>query len=135
MTVTDDTDPLRGLLVDAAEVDREAIASTLSGKIALDGETGRPVLSPGYAALDGNRKVLLILLARKAASLLDLAETEVFANKEVVEHSGLPPGTVGPTLRRFKELHLVDQDDNKKYYIPNSQLNQAIAQIVKGGDA
>ena len=134
-TPPNDSDPLRSLLVDASEVDRQAIASTLSGKVSLDGETGRPVLTPGYASLDAASKVLLILLARKAALLLELAENEVLSNKEVIDQSGLPAGTVAPTLRRFKELHLVDQDTNRSYYIPNAQLNQVIEKIVKGGDS
>ena len=128
-------DPLRSLLVDAAEVDRQAIAEVLAGRVAIDGKTGRTVLAPGYATLDSARKVLTILVARKAAHLLDLIESEATSNTEIVRLSGLPPGTAAPNLKRFRELHLVGQDDKKAYYVPNAQLREVIDYIVKGREA
>ena len=75
---TDDvlSDPLRELIVDAAEVDRRAISELLSGLVSIDGASGRLIMSPGYAALDSSKKVLIALLGRKAAYLLDLPVSE-----------------------------------------------------------
>jgi hypothetical protein len=126
-------DPLRDLLVDATTVDRDAIGSVLKGRIGIDSSSGRPVLSPRYNELDARRKVLSVLLARKAAHLLNLADNEPLTNKEVVELSGLPPGTAAPSLKSLKELRLVSQDGTKAYYVPNTQLNSAIEFINAQG--
>lgn len=125
--------PLRELLVDATEVDRRAIVEVLKGKVSIDSKSGRPVLSPGFNALDARRKVLTVLLARKAANLLNLVNTEALTNKEVAELTGLPTGTAAPSLKSLKELRLVTQDANKAYYVPNAQLNNAIEFIGSGG--
>jgi len=125
-------DPLRELLVDATAVDRDAIAAALRGRIGIDSRSGRLVLSPTYNDLDARRKVLSILLARKAALLLKLAESEAVANKEVAELTGLPSGTSAPSLKSLRELRLVSQDASKAYYIPNAQLRNAIEFINTG---
>jgi hypothetical protein len=119
-------DPLRDLLVDATAVDRDAIAAVLKGRIGIDSSSGRLVLSPSYNELDARRKVLSVLLARKAAHLLGLAENEGLTNKQVTELSGLAPGTAAPSLKSLKELRLASQDGAKAYYIPNAQLGNAI---------
>lgn len=119
-------DPLHELLVDSAAVDRDAIAGILKGRIAIDRNSGRLVLSPSYNELDARRKVLSILLGRKAAHLLGLADGEPLTNKEVGDLAGLPPGTAAPSLKSLKELRLVSQDSGKAYYVPNAHLNNAI---------
>jgi hypothetical protein len=128
-----DNDPLRELLVDASKVDRQAIADALKERIAIDPGSGRLVLLPGYQALDARRKVLAILLARKAAVLLEVVDTEAVANKAIAELSGLAPGTAAPSVRSLKELRLVDQDADRAYFIPNARLLDAIRFVTVGG--
>jgi hypothetical protein len=123
-------DPLRELVLDAAEVDRAAIAGALKGRVGIDSKSGRVVLSPGFNALDARRKVVAVLLARKAAHLLDLADMEAMGHREIVEASGLPSGTVAPTLKGLREARLVAQDDTKAYYVPSSQINAAVRVIA-----
>jgi len=135
MSTANVNDPLQELVVDAAAVDRNAIASVLKGRIAIDSDSGRLVLSPSYNDLEARRKVLSVLLARKAAHLLKLAENEALTNKEVGEQTGLPPGTAAPSLKSLKELRLVSQDATKAYYISNAQLSNAIGFIkAQGGE-
>lgn len=129
--MTDD-DPLRELLLDAAEVDRTAIAGALKGRIGIDSKSGRLVLSPGFNSLDSRRKVLAVLLARKAAHLLKLADQETIGHRHIVEVSGLPSGTVAPALKSLREARLVAQDDAKAYYVPASQINAAVAVVASG---
>jgi hypothetical protein len=131
--MTNDTageDPLRDLVLDAAEVDRAAIARALKGRVGIDSKSGRVVLSPGFNALDARRKVLTVLLARKAAHLLDLTDSETIGHREIVEASGLPSGTVAPTLKALREARLVAQDDAKAYYVPNAQINAAVGLLT-----
>lgn len=119
-------DPLHALVLDAAEVDRAAIAGALKGRVGIDSKSGRVVLSPGFNALDARRKVVTILLARKAAHLLDLTDRETIGHREIVEASGLPSGTVAPSLKGLREARLVTQDDTKAYYVPSSQISAAV---------
>lgn len=125
-----DQDPLRDLLVDATEVNRQAIVQVLKGRVSIDSATGRPVLMPGYAELDARRKVLVILLATKAAHLLELAESEFLTAAQVIEESGLPGGTAHPSLKSLRELRLVGQDGSKAYHVPNPQLNNVLSFIT-----
>lgn len=128
-----DSDPLRELLVDASKVDRQAIADALKERVAIDPSSGRLVLLPAYQALDARRKVLAILLARKAAVLLEVVDTEALANREIAELSGLASGTAAPSVRSLKELRLVDQDENRAYFIANARLFDAIRFMTVGG--
>lgn len=126
--VQEDTaeDPLRELLVDAGAVDRRQIAEALRGRIAIDSDTGRLVLTAGFSALDARRKIVAVLLARKAAVLLEASEQEALSNKEVTGITGLASGTAAPGLKSLRELRLVGQDTSKSYLIPNAHLADAI---------
>lgn len=123
-------DPLNALVLDAAEVDRAAIAGALKGRVGIDSKSGRVVLAPGFNALDARRKVVAVLLARKAAQLLGLADTEAMGHNEVVDASGLPSGTVAPALKSLREARLVAQDNAKAYYVPSPQINAAVRLLV-----
>lgn len=127
--MADDTngeDPLRQLLVDATEINKQSLAQVLKGRVSIDTETGRLLLMPGYSSLDARRKVLVVLLARKASHLLGKVDTETFTNAEITEETGLRPGTAAPSLKSLKELLLVDQDEERAYYVPNPQLANAV---------
>ena len=128
-------DPLRELLVDAVKVDRQAIADALKERVAIDPNSGRLLLLRGYQGLESRRKVLCILLARKAAVLLEVSDSEVLANKEIMQLSGLAAGTAAPAVRGLKELRLVDQDENRSYFVPNPRLLDAIEFLTAGGRA
>lgn len=126
MTDIDENDPLAELLVDAAQIDRRAIADAIKGKVAIDQKSSRVVALPAYDALDARRKILAILLARKAAHLLGVVPTEGLSNKDVTSETGLPPGTAAPSLKSLRELRLVGQDESKAYMVPNPKLGPAI---------
>lgn len=133
MTQLNEADPLRELLVDAATIDREALAGVLKGRVAIDNRDGRLVLLGGYRALDSRKKVLTLLLAQKAATLLGASASESLSHGEVTETSGLPSGTVAPSLKNLKELRFAAQDQTKAYFVPNAQLAPAIDFITTGG--
>lgn len=130
-----DVDPLRELLADGVKIDRQAIADALKGRVAIDPNSSRILLLRGYQGLESRRKVLCILLARKAAVLLEVLDSELLTNKEITELSGLAPGTAAPAVRSLKELRLVDQDESKAYFIPDPRLLDAIEFLTAGGGA
>jgi len=103
------------------------------GLVSIDTATGRPMQADSYAALGSRKKVLAILLACKAAHLLTVRDGESIANKQIVELSGLPPGTVAPSLKDLRKAHLVAQEPDKSYYVPNGQIKRAIAYVGNGG--
>jgi len=130
MAATNNTsDPLTELLVDARHVDRQAITEALRGRISIDSQSGRPVLLAGYNRLDAKRKILVVLLSRKAAHLLTVVDKETLTNNEVVRESGLPPGTVASGLKNLRERRLVGQDEDRSYLVPNAQLGNVITFI------
>ncbi len=126
-------DPLRDLLVDAGAVDRQQIADVLRGRIAIDSESGRLLLLPGFGRLEARRKILTVLLARKAAVLLEASDAEGLTNKQVAEMTGLATGTAAPGLKSLRELRLVGQDSAKAYLVPNAHLSDVI-QFITGED-
>jgi len=116
-------DPLKSLIVDAKEVDRSLLASCLRGKTGVDAETGEVHLLSGFHSLNARQKVLTVLLGRKAAFLLGLSDSEYLAAKDVIRESGLPDGTVYPTLKRLKDERIASQDHESRYYVPSTQLH------------
>jgi len=127
-----ESDPLRELMVDGAEIDRRAITSALKGRVGIDSGSGRLVLLSGFNELDARRKLLALLLAQKAALLLEVAETETLTNGAATKASGLASGTVAPSLRSLKELRLVEQDAARAYYVADVQVGSAIS-FINGG--
>ena len=120
------SDPLSELIVDADEIDRAALARALKNRVAIDKASGRLVIEDGYDSLDAKRKVLALILVKKASRLLQASDAETLSYKELVSNSGIPEGTVAPALKALKEAHLVAQDGNKAYYVPNASMLRAI---------
>lgn len=126
-------DPLESLLLDAAEVDRTTLAQALGGILGVDTETGRVVLKPGFNELDTRRKVLAFLLGMKAASLLGKTENEAVTNKDVIQQTGMPSGTVNPKLKELRDRRLVSQSTTGLHYVAPHQVTAAIEHLL-GGD-
>lgn len=132
----DENDPLASLVVDAVELDRQRIAEALSGVVYLD-RAGRIVPADGFPALPNAEKLLAVLLGRKAAVLLELADVEAAAPSVLVSETGLPDGSVRPTLRRLYDNRLVSQDVDNAYYLSPHQVGTAIDRLSasRGGDS
>jgi hypothetical protein len=122
-------DPLRQLVVNASEVDRESIAQVLKNVIGIDSDSGRLVLMPDFTRMDARRKVLSVLLARKAAHLLGLVEDESLPNADVALETGLPSGTAAPALKNLRELRLLAQNGLRRYYVPNPKLRYVVEML------
>lgn len=125
-------DPLTTLLVDAEGLDREAIASAIRDRVGIDGANGRLTLLSGYDELDARRKLTVLLLAKKAACLLDLVADESMTYKEAVSASGLAEGTVAPMLRSLKEQRVADQTSARAYFVPTPYIKRAITFLRLG---
>jgi len=124
-------DPLSDLLLDASEVDRARLSKALGDILGIDTKSGQVVLKPGFSRLSARNKLLAYLLGRKAAVLLDRAEVESVAPKDIPQDTGMPSGTVHPKLRELLEDHLVSQTESSEYYVARHQVLQAISELEK----
>lgn len=127
MSGSEDEDPLKSLLVDGQEINRERLARALSEYVLLDESSGEPIIQPEFRKLDTPRRIVAILLARRAAVSLDLLQDE-----EVGIQSGPLSeyaGAAGSTVRRYvsEKINFADADPNLGgYYIPTTKILQAI---------
>ena len=48
---------------------------------------------------------------------------------EIMQKTGLKKGTVNPALRNLFEDRVIEQSDDRKYYIPNHALEKVKAMI------
>ena len=123
------SDPLEALLVDAVAVDRERIAGVLAGKLALDRNSGAPVILPGFAELDGKAKLLSLLLAHRALELLGLKKDPSISPVDASRQTGMPGGTVRRMLPEFVEAHLASRSVDGTYFLSSAQIPNAISSI------
>jgi len=124
-------DPLTHLLLDASEVDRAQLSRALSESLGIDAGSGRVVLKPGFSRLSSRNKLLAYLLGRKVAVLLDKADDEPAAPKEISEETGMPSGTVSPKLRELLRERLVSTTESSEYYVTPAQVLPAIGELEK----
>jgi DNA-binding transcriptional ArsR family regulator len=122
-------DPLERLLVDAVAIDRERIAAALEGRVGIDRTTSSVVVRPAFSGLSSAQKVLAYLLGRKVAALLEVAGEEATPG-EISEQTGMPPGTVRPTLSQLKTERLVTARGGR-YLVPGPAVDSAIGRLAE----
>lgn len=129
-TIVNASDPLAKLVVDTDELDRQKLTELLTDYCAIskDGQI-RPITK--FPSLDTASKILVIILAQKAANALDLSDTDQISPKQVELISGLPGSTVRNKLGDLRDNRIVSAV-NGSYSIPNhSILNITLSTIEK----
>lgn len=127
-----ETDPLKSLLADKDAIDTGRLAKVLTGKVAIDSATGSPILLEGFSALNAEKKILVLLLARVSAQLLGLVDDDHVAAKQIVDASGVPSGTIYPALKSLREGHRVTQNEKKWYAVPRARIPAAVKELSDG---
>jgi hypothetical protein len=127
--MSDNKDPLKNLLLDADDVDRNRLAAALQDILGIDTKTGRIVLKPGFNQLTARKKMAAYLLGRKVALLLEKTQSETASVKEIQAETSLPRGTVGPKLRELAEARLISQTEAGEYYIGPTQISAVIGEL------
>ena len=124
------SDELESLLVNGKEMDKKLVAEILAPYLRIDKETCdiRPLSS--WSGLKANIKILLYLIARKAmvAKNLPLSEERASAT-EIMQKTGMKKGTVNPALRVLFNDRVIEQSEDKKYYVPNYAIEKVKAII------
>lgn len=117
----DDNNPLQRLIVDAEALDKEKLASLITGNLGIS-QAGDVIILPGFNSLTTKSKILSILLAKKAAKVMGLIDTETTGSKEITQKTGLPEGTVGRELAELKNARLIGNEGG--YFIPDYAIHQ-----------
>lgn len=123
-------DELESLLVSGKEIDKKLVAEMLEPYIRIDRETCdiRPLSS--WSDLKANIKVLLYLIARKAMVALGLPLPEERASAtEIMQKTGMKKGTVNPALRDLFKDRVLEQSEDRKYYVPNHAIEKVKTMI------
>lgn len=86
---------------------------------------------PDFENLTSEQKILLYLIAKKILKL-KLGRDELTSPKEVQDATGLPRGTVNPTMVFLANKRLV-QNIKGKYFVPNYAISR-IKNILEIGE-
>lgn len=106
-----ETDPLRALVIDAAQVNRQLLADLLRGRVWLDPSARRFVFEQGLRQCTTlQQRILLALIARKALSLLMENEDDVqdrLTPKELETTLGEKGGSIRSAVKRLADDGLI----------------------------
>lgn len=122
-----ENDPLEGLLVDREAIDRERLAEVLDGLVAIDREDGDLLIQTGFHNLNSRAQMVALLLAKRAASTLDVIDEEELSmtSTDVEEYVDVSRTTIDAYGN--EKLSFVTKDMNRGgYYVPVAALTKAI---------
>ena len=120
-------------MVDQDAVDTERLVAAIRGKVGIDSKSGDVVIGDDFGALGADGKLLAVLLGRLAAQLMGKRSDDRASVGEMTALTGLPSGTVAPTIRRIKSRRLVDQDSDKRYFVPRPKVIAACGVLTSSG--
>ncbi len=127
---------LDDLLVSGKALDRARVTSALKPYVRLDQDAKAIRPHEGWAAASAKAKVLATLLAQKAMVVLDVipADQEPMTPVDIIKVTGVPRGTVAPTLKALYEARpqLVDKDKSARYTVPSWAVSEACS-LLEGG--
>lgn len=122
-------DPLESLFVSETQtIDRQQLAGLLSPYLTINKEGGSLDFSSQFRELPNTEKVLLVLSAIKARSLVLKDQVDEISPSEIIKMEIMPPGSVKGTLKTLldsKDIRSVDG----KYSIPNYKISQVVARF------
>lgn len=121
---------LEKLLADESKINESLLSDVLARYVKIGKETGLPIFTPEYAKLSNSGKIVVYLLARKAAFALRILKgAEPVTPKEISEATGVPYDSVKPTLSSLAKSRIVTREGGQ-YSFPNHLLLQA-RELVK----
>ena len=122
-------DPLDQLLVDQTEIDRGRLAAGLLPLVRLDLNAKRYSFLPGARERVGTvGTVLVSLLARKVFALKDESYSEHAQPKALETDTGIPGGTLRPTLQSLLKRRLVSKSP-RGYVVPNWAIDPTLEEL------
>lgn len=128
--------PLEELYTDVGgQINPSDLLLILKPFLRIHRETSTVIYTPTGMGLPANKKIILLLLAKKALYLLGAIPSEFMAPKEIKIEFGknIPSGTIDGTLNRLSENGPV-KSQGGKYFIPDfnfSQVQELFKKIIE----
>lgn len=116
------------LFVDEGEVNKEFIHGILINYIRMSKDGGIIPLEK-YNYLNNDRKILVVLLSKRVLAIKGIS-SDFASPREIQELTGLPKGTVNPTLRLLESRRLVISEGGK-YKVPNHSITRLKAMLTE----
>jgi len=128
--MTNTNDPLDKLFVSESQaVDRQELAELLSPFLSINKENHGLDFSGKFHELSNAEKILLVLAAIKARSLV-LGTEDKISPSEIIKMEIAPEGSIKGTLKILLESRDI-KSDSGKYSLPNYKLSQVVARFKK----
>jgi hypothetical protein len=121
------SDELENLVVDESEVARKDLADALRPYLRFTREGGLQ-LRPEFDDLRAQDKVLCVVLGLKGLEALGYRDTASASPAEIVEYSGMAPGTVRPKLSELTKARQIHTKGGE-YSLPSHSVPRAIARL------
>ncbi len=123
-------DPLVKLLVSESQaVDRQELADLLSPYLSINKETRSFDFSGDFVDLSNADKLLIILSAVKAKSLI-LGTEDKITPSEIIKMEVAPEGSIKATLKILLDSKKI-KSEKGKYFLPNYKIPQVVARLNK----
>lgn len=101
----------------------EILHDLLEEYIRIGKQSGDLIPQDRFRDQTAKNKTLIVLLAQKARSELDMVESEWMTPGEISTQSGVNQNTVYPTVRELDNEGLIEGDDGT-YRIPSHSIEQ-----------
>lgn len=122
-------DPLKKLFVSESQsVNRQELADLLSPYLSIHIEEGTFDFSSRFGDLPNMEKILIILAAVKARSLVADGASDEISPSEIIAMEAMPTGSVKGTLKKLADARDVKVHSGK-YALPNYKISQVVARL------
>jgi len=123
-----ENNPLRELLVNESQpIDLQELAKILKAYVVINENSKKIDFFESFHNLSNELKILIILAASKARSIL-LKTEEKLSPTEIIGLDVMPEGSVKGTLKKLLESHEI-KSERSKYSLPNYQIRQLVSRL------
>ena len=116
------SDPLRELLVDKDQLDRELLSKVLKDYLRIDQDSHTVRFTVMSEELTVDDKIIIFLLARKAMMAMELSHSESSKPGEIEKATAIKGGTLRPKLKKMYDKRLIDKDEGGGYFVPDHSV-------------
>lgn len=124
--MTDKNEVLKQLFTDDNDINANELFDLLSPFIKINKSDKGIIFLDSATKHSLKNKIILFLLAKKVLFLLKEIETDRVRSTDIIKETGIPKGSVNPTLKLLKETKgssLVTSDKDG-YYITSYQVSK-----------
>ena len=125
-TTTEAQDPLAALEVDSVEMDRQALANILRGRVAIDSKGNKIVLLNGVRQQATNTQlVALVILAQRALALRSREKLPAgLRPNEISNITGVAGNSARPSIKQLADDGLIIKQKDGTYAAPPHALER-----------